>query len=103
MLAAILKGPLCSCPVSDYLFILKLNNKKKRGLCYTSAGLRCVLYLPEMQECIVHWAAHSLRTHIRRPTQYSPEQQSFEDLADEQTSALLESWGFARTAAAASE
>ncbi|MCJ1368634.1 hypothetical protein MMC16_007779 [Acarospora aff. strigata] len=45
----------------------------------------------------------SYKTHIRRPTQYSPEQQSFEDLADEQTSALLESWGFARTAAAASE
>ena len=41
--------------------------------------------------------------HIRRPMNYSPEQDSFDDLAEEQTSALLESSGFARTAAAASE
>lgn len=63
------------------------------------AGVRHVVYLPELQQCVVQ----SSLMPIRRPMQYSPEQGSFQDLAEDQTSALLESWGFARTAAAASK
>lgn len=62
------------------------------------AGFNYVLYLPETQECVIE-----PKMHTRRAMQYSPEQDSFEYLAEEQTSALLESWGFARTTAAASE
>lgn len=40
---------------------------------------------------------------MRHPLKYLPEQDTFEGLAEEDTSALLESWGFARTAAAASK
>ena len=62
------------------------------------AGFEYVLYVPETQQCVIQ-----LKVHTRRPVQYSPEQDSFEYLAEEQTSALLESWGFAKTLAAASE
>lgn len=63
------------------------------------AGFKYVVFLPETQTYI----EQTPRVLMRRPLKYLPEQNTFEELAEEETSALLESWGFARTAAAASE
>lgn len=57
-----------------------------------------VLYVPETQESVI-----KMGTQTRRPMHYCAERDSFEYLAEEQISALVESWGFARTAATASE
>lgn len=62
------------------------------------AGFRNVMYLPELQRCLVQ----SPEMLMRVPMKYS-EQDSFTFLAEEQTSAALESCGFGRTAAAASK
>lgn len=56
-------------------------------------------YLPETQTCF----ELAPRMRIRHPLKHLPEQDTFEDVAEEETSVLLESWGFARTAAAASK
>ena len=63
------------------------------------AGFRNVWYLPELQQCLMQ----PPEMLIRFPMQYSADQDSFTQLAEEQTSALLESWGFTRTPAAASK
>lgn len=63
------------------------------------AGFKNVVYLPELQQCLVQFPEMLMRL----PMRYSLEKDRFTYLATEQASAVLESWGFGTTAAAASK
>ena len=70
--------------------------------CSIDAGIEaklCVVYMPHNQLCV----SQLMYSGTRSPVRYDAQQNSFEPLTDEDTFALREACGFAKTEAAASK